>query len=73
MRRFDFLRILATITEMIMIWMNYWAVPPRLNMRSFITELGIAVTGLWVRWIAGAGMCFRRKKQDRKRYGNYAE
>lgn len=38
-----------------------------------LTKFRVAVTCLWVRWVAGAGMCFWREKQNRERYGNYAE
>lgn len=36
---------------------------------GFITELGVAITRLWMRWVAGAGVCLGWEQQDRKRHG----
>lgn len=39
---------------------------------GFITELRVAITRLWMGWVARAGVCLRREQQDRKGDGQYA-
>lgn len=60
MRRFDFLRILATITEIDKEKMSFLRrVSRELLTKRRITIFRVAVARLWMRWEAGAGVCCR--------------